>query len=140
MMTSVPVVMFRHQGQCFALEAHTVSRQGQFEALDDNKLINFANLITSEPHIAAPVAHWLELYTQSKQRWRLGLSATAELLELPAECIYPLPVALHMRRHFLALQALAVYQDTLVAILNAEVLYGLAKRWMQTQHEDIPCC
>lgn len=126
LLLSLPVVMFRHAGQCFAFEAQYVSRQGRVDGLEHLPLINYADLLTPNQHAASTVAHWLELHCSSTRRLRLGLQVPAELIELPADCIYALPALLQARRQFSALQALAVYKNELIALLDVKALQQMA--------------
>lgn len=120
--TCLPVVLFRHQGQGYAIEASSVKKQGQFDRLDTDVLGNFSELFTAPSASAETAVQWLELQSDSGRAWRLGLSAAAELIELPAECIYPLPAILVAQRQLPALQALALFQNELIALLDAAAL------------------
>jgi len=122
---TLPVVMFRHQEQCFAIEAAYVRSQGCALANEGEIDIRpFASLIdrTAKPYPGA--TQYLQLAGLSGS-WRLGLERPAELIELPVTNIYALPPLLQARRQFLALQALAWYQDELVSLLDARVLQQL---------------
>lgn len=130
MMTHLPVVLFRHQGQRFALEAQYVRGQGQGSDLDDGGLTPFAKLLSPSSQAIVTAMQWLELSDCSAQSWRLGLEQPAELVELPVEAIHRLPSMLQGRSEFPALQALAWYQNELVALLSVEALFKLAKRSM----------
>lgn len=121
-LTRLPVVMFRHVGQCFALEAQYVSRQGRGDAVEQLPLIAYSALFTPSQQSTSATAQWLELRGKSTHRWRLGLQTPAELIELPADCIYALPALLHARRQFPALQALALYQNELIVLLDVNAL------------------
>ncbi len=129
MITCLPVVLFRHQEQYFALEAQYVSRQGQSDGLDDHTLTHFADLLSHNTQTVVTTAvHWLELCDGSMQPWRLGLQASAELVELSIESIYRLPVLLSARCQFSALQALAWYQNELVALLSVAALHEMLEQ------------
>lgn len=127
--TCLPVVLFRHQGQGYAIEASAVKKQGQFGHLDTEVLGSFSELFTT-PLASAEVAavQWLELQSNSGQTWRLGLSAAAELIELPVECVYPLPAILASLRELPALHALALFQNELIALLDAAALQQMLER------------
>lgn len=128
---SLPVVLFRHAGQCFAIEAQYVSRQGLVDDLQDLAVISFAGLLSPGKPTTEPAIAWLELRSSQARRWRLSLQASAELIELPADCIYALPTSLQVRRQFSAVQALAFYQNELVAILDVRALQHLADTLIQ---------
>lgn len=128
---SLPVVLFRHAGQCFAIEAQYVSRQGLVDDLQDLAVISFAGLFSPGKPTTEPAIAWLELRSSQARRWRLSLQASAELIELPADCIYALPTSLQVRRQFSAVQVLAFYQNELVAILDVRALQHLADTLIQ---------
>jgi len=125
---SLPVVLFRHAGQNFAFEAQYVSRQGVGDDLQHLPLINYADLFTPNLQAAATAVQWLELRGSLARRWRLGLQAPAELIELPVDCIYALPALLQTRQQFSALRALALYQNELIALLDVSALQRLADK------------
>ena len=128
MMKSLPLVIFSQQQQLFALEASFVRSQGSVSFIDTRReLLSFSQLLNSElfKQEAYPCQHWLRL-AGSQGRWLLGIEGDAELVELPAEQIYPLPPLLQASRQFKALQAVAWYQQRLVSVLDARVLLGLA--------------
>ncbi|NLW03677.1 MAG: hypothetical protein GX029_00320 [Pseudomonadaceae bacterium] len=148
MIKYLPLVIFSHQNQLFALEATFVRGQGRVEFLAAGALLlPFAQLLTpktlvpfcpvgspslvSSSSLACPL-HWLglaggQLSTASgQQNWLLGIEGEAELVELPVEQIQPLPPLLLARRTFPALQAAAWYQQRLVSLIDARVLLTLA--------------
>lgn len=133
MMKSLPLVIFSQQQQLFALEASFVRSQGSVSFIDTRReLLSFSQLLNSEllnselfKQEAYPCQHWLRV-AGSQGRWLLGIEGDAELVELPAEQIYPLPPLLQASRQFKALQAVAWYQQRLVSVLDARVLLGLA--------------
>ena len=127
--TYLPVVLFRHQGQCYAIEASAVKKQGQFDRLATEVLGNFSELFTAPlASTESAAVQWLELQGNAGQAWRLGLSAAAELIELPVECIYPLPAILAALREMPALHALALFQNELIALLDAAALQQMLER------------
>lgn len=128
---SLPVVLFRHAGQCFAFEAQCVSRQGLDYDSQGPAIINFADVFNPGMPTAEPTTAWLELRSSQARRWRLGLQTSAKLIELPADCIYALPISLHARRQFSAVQALALYQNELIAILDVSALQRHADALIQ---------
>ncbi len=125
-LSSLPVVMFRHQGHLFAFEAHYVRQQGQSDGSADQSLVCFAELLMPGAERIPSTGSWLELWAPSVQPWRLGLAAPAELLELSIDGIQPLPLLLQLRSQFSALQALAWHQHELVALLNVAELHKIA--------------
>lgn len=128
LITCLPIVIFHHQGHRFALEAQYISRQGQVVGLEDDAFIRFSDLLMPNEQTVVTVVQWLELLGQSGHTWRLGLEVPAELVELPIDCIHPLPSLLQARRQFPALQALAWYQGALVALLSVDGLYTMAEQ------------
>lgn len=128
LITCLPVVLFHHQGHRFAVEAQYISKQGQADDLEDEALISFSDLYPSSQSPLATSRHWLELFNQAGQVWRLGLQRPAELIELPVSCINPLPALLQARSQLPALQALALYQGAVVALLNVDALQQMAER------------
>lgn len=121
-LVSLPIVMFHHAGQCFAFEAQYVRRQGRADDVEQLPLIAYSALFAPNQQSSSATAQWLELRGKSPRRWRLGLQAPAELIELPANCIYALPALLRARRQFPALQALALYDNELIALLDVNAL------------------
>lgn len=122
----LPVVMFCHQGQYFALEATYVRSQWSARAGDQTKTsVSFASFLDLTPTESYPatVQH-LEL-AGPDGHWWLGLEQAADLVELSVTDIHPLPPLLSARRQFLALQALACYQGKIVSLLDARVLQRL---------------
>ena len=131
----LPVVLFRHAGQCFAFEAQYVRRQGRGDDLQYLPLIPYADLLSPDLQTASSTEHWLELGGRSTRRWRLGLPAPAEMIELPADCIYALPALLQTRRQFPAVQALALYRNELIALLSVNALQQIADTLvLESQH------
>ncbi len=130
MISHLAFVLFRHHGQRYAIEAQYVLRQGQLNPLDAESLTCFSDLLplTAQPADSGE-AQWLEIASRSTPPWRLGLEAPAELIELSVADIFPLPEILYSRRTFAALQAVALYQHELVALLNADVLFQLQQSW-----------
>ena len=148
MIKYLPLVIFSHQNQLFALEATFVRGQGRIEFLAAGALLlPFAQLLTPKfptPQCSTPrcsasdifpqtnLVHWLglaggQLATASGQKsWVLAIEGDAELVELPVEQIQPLPPLLLARRTFPALQAVAWYQQRLVSVIDARVLLTLA--------------
>lgn len=128
----LPLVVFRQKNQLFALEAAFVRGQGRSDLLDaTTKLLPFAQLLTPKTRsLTAKSAHWLGLAGSpsiGKQgAWLLGIEADAELVELAVNQIHPLPPLLQARREFVALQAVAWYQQQLVSLIDARVLLKLA--------------
>jgi len=131
MIKSLPLVIFSHQNQLFALEAGFVTGQGKtaFSATS-GLLLSFSQLLIPETGSRlTPPAHWLSLAADSScfKPWLLGIEKEAELIELPAEDIHPLPPLLFARRTFPALQAVAWYQQRLVSLIDVRVLQDLAR-------------
>lgn len=126
--TLLPVVRFRHQGQSYAIEAGAVTKQGQLHGQDVELLGHFSDCFSAPLVNAEGVRQWLELQDDSGQTWRLGLSTAAELIELPVQCVYPLPAILVALRELPALQALALFQNELIALLDATVLQKMLER------------
>lgn len=123
---TLPVVMFRHQEQCFAIEAAYVRSQGCALANEDEMDIRlFAALIDRTAKAYPAATQYLQLADLSGS-WRMGLETPAELIELAVTSIYALPPLLQARRQFLALHALAWYQGELVSLLDARALQQLA--------------
>lgn len=123
----LPAVMFRSQGQCFAFEAQYVRQQGQVDEIKHAGLVNAADLLVGNLSNTAIAVQWLALQSTSGVIWQLALPAPAELIELSATSIYPLPLMLQARRLLPALQALACYQGELVALLNVDVLQAMSE-------------
>ncbi|HHX35110.1 MAG TPA: hypothetical protein GX719_07565 [Gammaproteobacteria bacterium] len=119
-LVSLPMVLFCHQDQYFALEAAYVRRQTAALTVGQ-KSVSFASLLSTSGTEQALVTQWLELEGLDGPTW-LGLETAAELVELAATDIYPLPPLLHARRELLALRALAWYQGNLVSVLDARSL------------------
>lgn len=118
----LPVVLFVHQGQYFALEAAYVRSQGCVHALEpNNAVISFAAVLDSTVKQHAAPEHYLEL-TAPTGSWWIGLEQSADLVELPITDIHVLPSVLQARRKVLALQALAWYRGQVVSVLDARVL------------------
>lgn len=126
--TLLPVVRFRHQGQSYAIEAGAVTKQGQLDGQDVELLGHFADCFSTPLVNAEGARQWLELQDYSGQTWRLGLSTAADLIELPVQCVYPLPAILAALRELPALQALALFQNELIALLDATVLQKMLER------------
>lgn len=128
MIKQLPLVMFYQDKHWFALEAAYVVGQGKVVSLDaETRVLNFSQLLNpaAQASLSSLSQHWLGL-AGSQERWLLGISAAAELIEMPVEQIYALPPLLQASRQFKALQAVAWYQQRLVSLLDARVLLNLA--------------
>ena len=122
---TLPVVLFKHQGQCFALEAACVCSQGSMLALAEQpSIVDFSALLDQRAPLQSAAEHYLELAGPCGS-WRLGLEQSADLVELPIADIHSLPPLLQVRRQFSALQALAWYQGQLVSLLDPKALQRL---------------
>lgn len=126
LISDLPVVMFRCGGHYFAFEAQYVRQQGQFDPQNHFALPNAAALLTDDLIDAHQPMQWLVLQGASGELWQLSLPSRAELVVLSAECIHALPALLQRRREIPALQALAHYQDELVALLNVDQLQAMS--------------
>lgn len=138
MIKQLPLVIFREQNQLFALEASFVGGQGRTDFLEANaQVLPFSDFLMPKAHRTANQAaqfqskHWLRLAgslktPNNKNPWLLGIESDAELIELPANQIHALPALLKARREFVALQAVAWYQQQLVSLIDARVLLTLA--------------
>lgn len=125
--STVPVVLFTHQGHYFALEAVYVRTQGNVQALAcDSHLLPLAVVLGEEVGEYSRIEHYLEFATPAGSGW-LGLAQTAELVELPVSQISALPPLLQGRRNVQALQAFAWYRGVIVSILDARLLPGAAQ-------------
>ncbi|HKM38039.1 MAG TPA: hypothetical protein VJY83_10445 [Thiopseudomonas sp.] len=122
---TLPVVLLKHQGHYFALEAAYVRSQGSVLALDDQRsVVTFSALLDQVTCEHCVTEHYLEL-AGAGGSWRLGLEQSADLVELAIADISALPVSLQARRQFPALQALAWYQGQLVSLLDPKALQRL---------------
>ena len=120
--STVPVVLFTHQGHYFALEAVYVRTQGNVQALECGRhVLPFALVLDAQVQEAVRIAHYLEFVTPAGSGW-LGLAQSAELVELPVSQISALPPLLQVRRNLVALQAFAWHQGAIVSILDARLL------------------
>ncbi|HKM15682.1 MAG TPA: hypothetical protein VJY63_07160 [Marinospirillum sp.] len=128
MIKQLPLVMFHQDKHWFALEAAYVVGQGKAGLLDaETRVLDFSQLLNlaAQASLSSLSHHWLRL-AGSQGRWLLGISAAAELIEMPVEQIHALPPLLQASREFKALQAVAWYQQQLVSLLDARVLLNLA--------------
>ncbi|MDY0206843.1 MAG: hypothetical protein RBR82_09505 [Pseudomonas sp.] len=122
---TLPVVLFKHQGHYFALEAAYVRSQGSVLAPEDpHSIVAFSALLNQAAYEFSVTEHYLELVGPSGSWW-LGLEQSADLVELAIADISALPVSLQARRQFPALQALAWYQGQLVSLLDPKALQQL---------------
>lgn len=126
MISSLALVVFRHNGQNYAIEAQSVLRQGQVNPRDDAPMTCFSELLPANAQApGGDELQWLEIASRSTPPWRLALNAAAQLIELPVDNIFPLPELLRSRRTFAALQAIAWHRQELVALLNVDALFQL---------------
>ncbi|MCK9535336.1 MAG: hypothetical protein M0Q98_11685 [Pseudomonas sp.] len=123
---SVPLVLLCHQGRYFAFETVQVRRQTQTAPTEREQACSFAQLLDPCAADAGGAAQWLELAGAEGHIW-LALDSAADLIQLAAADIYPLPALLHSRRDLLALRALGFYQGALVSVLDARALPRLAR-------------
>ncbi|GLR65181.1 hypothetical protein [Marinospirillum insulare] len=136
MIKQLPLVLFTHQQDYFALEASLVKGQGSCAFKDSNTpLLPFNQFLKPGSQQPGSPSHWLALASHSPDAskvkpWLLGLESEAELIELPAERIHPLPPLLLAGRTFPALQAVAWYQQRLVSLIDARALQVQAHPWL----------
>jgi len=112
MTKKLPVVLFSQQDQWFALEAKFIGGQGSSLLYNTNTLLlPFEQFLTAGVSQKNNFTHWLRLAAKptATKPWLLGIENEAELIELSAAQIHPLPPLLLARRTFPALQAVAWY-------------------------------
>ena len=128
MIAPLPVVVFAHGSMMFGLEAHRVAGRGRV-AQNSTSVVPFSLLYSlrhdNEPPVDDTVTEWLRLRGRAAD-WLLGISKSADLIELAPEQIYPLPELLVQGSKFDPLKALGFYQQQLIALLDVDQLTLLA--------------
>lgn len=124
MIRLLPVVAFRHQDCWFGIEAGCVRSRSLNPPADGLPAPAFAKLLDQDTD--QPVRQWLLLRGQ-QQDWSLGIQGEAELLEIAAEQIHPLPPLLAARSTFLPLRALTFEAGRLLLLLDPPALETLAQ-------------
>lgn len=124
MIRLLPVVAFRHQDCWFGIEAGCVRSRSFSQPASAVRAPSFASLL--DGNTEWPVRQWLLLRGQ-QQDWSLGIQGEAELLEVSAEQIHPLPPLLAARSTFLPLRALAFDAGRLLLLLDPLALENLAQ-------------
>lgn len=130
MSATLPIVVFTHESVLFGLEAHRVAARGLVDKSTASILPFSALYARHGEHKTAVderITQWLRLRGQATD-WLLGITNSADLIELQTSQIYPLPELLAQRSTFEPLKALGFYQQRLVALLDVERLEQLAKR------------
>lgn len=150
MIERLPLVIFSHQEQCFGIEASFVRGQGRTDFLAHKTqclplecFLSSRTTHLKQEQTCVKAAPWLSLAADSfrlsvvsNPAWVLVIQGDAELVELPAEQIHPLPPLLKARLTFPALQAVAWYQQRLVSLLDARVLLKQAPQLLITLTPD----
>jgi len=127
----LPLVILHQQGQSLVLESsRVVGCRLQSSADDDhtgNQVVDAASL-WPQP-IRPQTGRWQLLTLKGRQDyWQLRFQGEVELTELPAPCLYPLPVLMEARKTWPAVKALVAYQQQLLVLLDALKLEDQAFR------------
>lgn len=126
MMSSITLVVFQHSGYGFAVEVRYVVAMGTFEDVAHNqqKNIDLSGLFTATPEIAPTANYALRLRGQQNELL-LALEQEAQIIELNADSIWPLPPLMQHAKQHPSIQALAWHHNQLLTLLNVQQLTAL---------------
>lgn len=129
MMQTIVLVAFQYSGYWFAVEARHVVAMGKLQSLAavEQKTINLSNLLSGELPAVQTENFALQMRSQQDDLL-LALDNEAQIIELNADSIWPLPPLLQQGRQHPSIKALAWHNDQLLTLLDAEQLASHTSR------------
>lgn len=124
-MQRLTLVVFQCASQRFAVEARHVMAMGQLQQLMGEKipLIELRDVLKLEQDDAVEVRAEQEFALQLSVQGEavvLALDAEAQLVELTASSIWPLPPLMQYAKRHPSIVALALHNDHIISVLNVE--------------------
>lgn len=126
MMQSIVLVAFQYNGYGFAVEARYVVAMGTLQNLahEQQKYIDLSGLLATSTKLAPTASYALRLRRQQDELL-LALEQEAQIIELNADSIWPLPPLMQHAKQHPSIQALAWHNNQLLTLLNVQQLTAL---------------
>jgi len=123
MMQSIVLVAFQYNGYGFAVEARYAVAMGALQSLahEQQKHIDLKGLFAITPETTLTANYALRLRCQQDELL-LALEQEAQIIELNADSIWPLPPLMQHTKQHPSIQALAWHNNQLITLLNAQQL------------------